>query len=59
MFDPNSADTAVPTPENTPLPGGGSWHWDASLPGWVENLPADAAETQPAAANPTPATNLE
>jgi hypothetical protein len=27
----------APTPENTPKPGGGSWHWDATLPGWVEN----------------------
>ena len=26
------------TPENTPLPGGGSWHWDSDLPGWVENV---------------------
>ena len=26
-----------PTPENTPKPGGGSWHWDATVPGWVEN----------------------
>lgn len=27
----------VPTPDNTPKPGGGSWHWDATVPGWVEN----------------------
>ena len=27
----------TPTPENTPKPGGGSWHWDAAVPGWVEN----------------------
>ena len=26
-----------PTPENTPLPGGGSWRWDDKLPGWVSN----------------------
>jgi len=32
-------DTA--TPENTPVPGGGSWRWDIALPGWVENLPAE------------------
>ncbi len=55
----NPADTPVPTPENTPVPGGGSWHWDASLPGWVENQPVDAAQPQPAAENPTPATNPE
>jgi len=27
------------TPENTPIPGGGSWRWDATLHGWVENTP--------------------
>lgn len=42
------------TPENTPVPGGGSWHWDDTLPGWVENVIADSAE-QPVAANLTPA----
>ena len=37
-FDPAiNADT--PTPGNTPLPGGGSWHWDAAVPGWAENTP--------------------
>ena len=29
----------IPTAENTPVPGGGSWHWDDTLPGWVENPP--------------------
>lgn len=28
----------LPTPENTPLPGGGSWRWDMSLPGWATDL---------------------
>ena len=23
------------TPENTPIPGGGSWTWDAVLGAWV------------------------
>jgi len=27
----------VPTPENTPIPGGGSWRWNAAKPGWEEN----------------------
>jgi len=41
-----------PTPENTPVPGGGSWRWDITLPGWVENLPAPPqTET---ATEPTP-----
>lgn len=27
----------APTPDNTPVPGGGSWRWDTTQPGWVEN----------------------
>jgi hypothetical protein len=27
----------TPTPDNTPVPGGGSWRWDIALPGWAEN----------------------
>lgn len=33
------------TPENTPIPGGGSWTWDAAAGAWVDVLatkPADA-----------------
>ena len=35
------------TPENTPIPGGGRWRWDATLPGWAEVLetPAPAPAT--------------
>lgn len=29
--------TPIPTPDNTPLPGGGSWRWDDAVPGWVPN----------------------
>jgi hypothetical protein len=29
----------VATPENTPLPGGGSWRWDETVLDWVENDP--------------------
>ncbi len=36
------------TPDNTPVPGGGSWKWSESLPGWVSNDPA------PPLASPTP-----
>lgn len=28
-----------PTPENTPLPGGGSWTWDDILQAWVPSTP--------------------
>lgn len=35
----NVATAPLRTPDNTPLPGGGSWHWDDALPGWVENPP--------------------
>lgn len=52
-------DAPLRTPENTPVPGGGSWRWDASLTDWVENLPGNAAQPLPAAAIPTPATSLE
>lgn len=49
-----------PTPENTPLPGGGSWRWDDAVPGWVPNAPhttAPAAVADPApAAEPAPTT---
>jgi len=36
------------TPENTPIPGGGSWRWDDSAGQWVEVLPSPpAAQPQP------------
>lgn len=41
-----TAKQPAPTPENTPVPGGGSWRWDATLPGWVENKPADEPTTE-------------
>lgn len=30
------------TPENTPIPGGGSWRWDYTTCRWLDNLPATA-----------------
>lgn len=27
------------TPDNTPIPGGGSWAWDAEAGAWVSNSP--------------------
>jgi len=27
------------TPENTPVPGGGSWTWDADSGAWVDTSP--------------------
>jgi hypothetical protein len=29
----------VPTPENTPVPGGGSWRWSDTAPHWLPNTP--------------------
>lgn len=40
-------ETPIKTPENTPIPGGGSWHWDYAQSCWVENLPADVAPAAP------------
>lgn len=35
--------SATATPENTPLPGGGSWRWDSALRAWVDaNQPVAA-----------------
>lgn len=47
----------TPTPDNTPIPGGGRWKWGDEKPGWVSNEPetppaADATETT---ADPQPA----
>lgn len=37
----------TPTPENTPMPGGGRYRWDIAAPGWV-----DVDAPAPAQANP-------
>ena len=42
-----------PTPDNTPLPSGGSWCWDDSLPGWMPS-PPPAPGDPPEAPSPTP-----
>ena len=42
---PKPALPAPATPENTPIPGGGSWRWAGT--GWIENTP-DATAPQPA-----------
>lgn len=49
------AKAPAPTPENTPIPGGGSWRWTPS--GWVENTPA--ADPAPAANPDATALTLE
>jgi hypothetical protein len=42
-----------PTPENTPVPGGGRWRWSDVPPHWVEidengePVPVPAAATTP------------
>ncbi len=51
-----TARPARPTPENTPVPGGGSWRWTPD--GWAPNAPPDAP-TVTAPAQPTAAPNLE
>lgn len=54
-----AAEAVVATPENTPVPGGGRWGWDAANTCWVdkdapepiepiEPAVAPAAEAQPA-----------
>lgn len=42
------------TPENTPVPGGGSWHWDYTLAEWVANTDTSAPEPQSVASNSSP-----
>lgn len=39
------------TPDNTPLPGGGSWQWDAAQGEW---LPAHQTDEAPAFADTVP-----
>jgi len=40
------------TPENTPVPGGGSWRWDYAAGAWVANVEPAAAPITATA--PTP-----
>ena len=40
-----------PTPENTPVPGGGRWSWDSVNTCWVDQ---DAPVVDAIAADPTP-----
>ena len=39
--DTSAVQDAAPiaTPENTPVPGGGSWTWDEAIPNWVPSAP--------------------
>ena len=42
----NAASPAdLATPENTPIPGGGSWRWDYSQAGWVQTLQSESLAT--------------
>ena len=36
------------TSDNTPIPGGGSWHWNEAKRGWDDNLPQPDDATNPA-----------
>ena len=48
---PDTKQTPTPdnTPDNTPLPGGGSWRWSTDAAGWV---PSDIADAAASAAQP-------
>lgn len=35
------------TPENTPVPGGGSWRWSDTAPHWIANGAADTPAAEP------------
>lgn len=39
MTAPKASALPAHTPENTPIPGGGSWHWDATQHAWAANTP--------------------
>jgi hypothetical protein len=54
MAKPKILDAPVATPENTPLPGGGSWHWDDANACWAENTDTSATEPQSVAVSTTP-----
>lgn len=41
----NTTPTTLRTPENTPIPGGGSWRWTPQ--GWVSNDPAPQPAPEP------------
>lgn len=38
----------IRTPENTAIPGGGEWTWDADAGAWTEVKPTGFADTEPA-----------
>lgn len=46
------------TPENTPVPGGGRWHWDGTAGAWLEVTepasPEQTTATTTTATEPTP-----
>lgn len=37
---------AIPTPEDTPVPGPGTWRWSPAAAAWVPNTPQSAADEQ-------------
>ena len=49
---PKPAAQPARTPENTPVPGGGSWRWDYAAGAWVAN--AEPTATPITATAPTP-----
>ncbi len=57
MPTPKMQTLAQPTPENTPIPGGGRWRWSDALPGWIEVLESGTPEPATAPIQ-EPANNL-
>lgn len=49
-----TATAPIATPENTPIPGGGSWRWSATAPHWVSNEAAQPSAEPVAAQAATP-----
>jgi hypothetical protein len=47
-FDALDGPTPERTPENTPLPGGGSWKWDDASLAWVPAADHTMLPEQPA-----------
>lgn len=43
----NDPRSSAPTPDNTPLPGGGSWRWDPAQAGWADAAAPAAIPTTP------------
>lgn len=52
---PSEPQRAVPTPENTPVPGGGRWRWNGA--GWTELF--ETTTLAPTTRDPAPQQPIE